>query len=213
VSSVVAHILHIHGPAAYALVGGLCFAESGLIIAFFIPGETALVVGGVLASEHHVALTTMIVVAIVSTAVGYFVGFAFGRAFGPRFFDMALLRDRQGIARTRQTIAERGAFAVVVARFIPIVRALMPAVAGASRVDRGVFARANLVGAAIWGTGYVVAGFLVGQAYQRFVKDAAWIGEAIAGVVVVLIVAHWIRVRKSRSERADKSRPPRSTIG
>jgi membrane-associated protein len=212
VSSIVSHILHFHGFWAYALVGGLCFCESALIITFFIPGETALVFGGVLTSEHHVSLGIMIAVAVVSTAVGYFVGFGIGRAVGPRLFEMRLLSGRDGVARARATIVDRGALAVFVARFIPVVRALMPGVAGASGVDAAVFARANLVGAAVWGAGYVVAGFLVGQAYQRFIKDAATVGEVLLGVAVALFVVHRIRARRRRLQPSDNSRPTRSTI-
>jgi membrane-associated protein len=195
VSSLVSHVLDFHGVEAYALVGGLCFAESAFLVTFFIPGETALVFGGVLASRHHVALAAMVAVAIGSTALGYFFGFAIGRIFGPRLLERPWVARRPQVERTRATVVARGGTAVVIARFIPFVRAFMPGVAGASGVTSKVFARANLFGAVVWGTTYTVAGFLVGEAYARFVKDAASAAELLGAVVVLVLLAHWLRSR------------------
>lgn len=195
-------ILDLHSPWAYLLVGGLCFSESAFVIAFFIPGETALVFGGVLASEHRVAIVGMVGVAICSTTLGYFVGYVIGRAYGPRLLDLSWFRDRPGIIRTRTTIVERGSWAVVVARFIPFVRAFMPGVAGASGVDSRIFARANITGALPWGAGYTLLGFFAGQAYHRFVKDAASGGEFIAALLVVLFAVHRVHARRSARKRA-----------
>ena len=141
-TSIVSHVLHFHGPWAYTLVGGLCFSESAFIVAFFIPGETALVFGGVLSSEHHVSLGLMIATAVVSTSLGYFVGFWLGAIFGPaRARVAAAPRPRGSTARVRRS-SERGGVAVVVARFIPVVRAFMPGGGGrlrasSSRCSRG----------------------------------------------------------------------------
>jgi alkyl hydroperoxide reductase subunit AhpC/membrane protein DedA with SNARE-associated domain len=212
VSALASHILNLHGLAAYALVGGICFSESAFIIAFFFPGETALVFGGVLASEHHVSIAVMVAVAIASTTLGYFVGYTVGRAIGPRLLGAGYLARRPGVERTRATIAQRGATAVFVARFIPFVRAFMPGVAGASGVDLGVFSRANIAGGVIWGSGYTLAGFAAGEAYRRFVKDASTAAEIVAGVIIVAFVIHRIRSRRTNREGWGESRPRRSTI-
>ncbi len=205
-TSLVAHVLHFHGLVAYVLVGGVCFAESAFIFAFFVPGETALVFGGVLASEHRVGIVLMVAVGVAATTLGYFVGYAIGRLVGPRLFEMSWIRGRAGVARTRQTILERGTAAVFFARFIPFVRAFMPGIAGASGVEFPVFARANIIGALVWAPAYTLAGFAVGAAYHRFLKDATTGAEIAAAVVVAFLIVHWVVARR-RARGASESRP------
>ncbi len=208
ITALVDHILKLHGALAYLVVGGLCFSEAAFIVAFFIPGETALVFGGVLAYEHRASIVVMVAVAIVSTALGYFVGYGFGRVFGARALGSRFLAGRAGVERTRATIIRRGSWAVVVARFIPVVRAFMPGVAGATGLRFPVFARANLIGAVPWGAAYTLLGYFAGKTYHRFVKDAATAGEVAVAVLVLVLgvrLVHRWSVHRAGDPQVDNS--------
>ncbi len=90
-------ILHLHGPVVYAVVAGLLFLEVGIVVGFFIPGEIATILGGVIASQHHANLAVMIVVVSVAASAGNISGYWIGRGFGPRLLEVRFLKDNAGL--------------------------------------------------------------------------------------------------------------------
>jgi len=208
-SSLLHPLLSLHGPAAYLLVAALVFGEAALFLGFIFPGETAIIYGGVLASQHHVSLIGMILLAVACATLGYTVGYEVGRHFGPFLLRHRPLAGRESVARTQAIVRRRGATAVFVGRFLPVVRALVPGVAGMSGVTYRHFQAVNIAGGVVWATGWTIAGFLVGNAYNHLLHDATTVSLAVAGLVVALVAVHLLRHR--RGHRGE-IRPARSTI-
>lgn len=179
-------LLGLGGWEAYALIGALCFAEAALFVGFVFPGETAVVFGGVLASEHHVSLTWICILVVACAIVGDSVGYEVGRRFGPVLLSHRPLKGHAGVERTRDFLQRRGAYAVFVGRFAAVFRALVPGVAGASKVRYRTFLAANAAGGLVWGMTYTLAGYAVGRSYE---KVLTWGGRTSAAIIVAVVLA------------------------
>lgn len=190
-------LLHLHGAIVYVMVGLLVFAELAIVIGFFIPGEIASVVGGVVASQHHANIAVMAVVVVGAATAGNIVGYEVGRLLGPWLFSHRPLAGRAGVSRAEELIARRGGPAVVLGRFVAVVRAVIPALVGTSRMPRRLYATLSAVGAVLWGTLWVLIGFALGLSYGAVTKTYGWVSGAVAGAVVVA----WVAVRVYRHRR------------
>jgi membrane-associated protein len=196
-------LLHLHGPVVYAAVGGLLFLEVGIIIGFFIPGEIATILGGVIASQGHANLAVMIIVVGTCATVGNFSGYGVGRLIGERVFEIKYLKNNPGMIKTRKLIAEKGGPAVFFARWIVFVRAVLPGVAGMTHMRFRTFAIFSLLGGFIWGSMWVAIGYAAGNSYQKVVKAAGSWSLVLLGVVAVALVIFFIfRKRKEHRENA-----------
>ncbi|WP_426592350.1 DedA family protein [Cellulomonas sp. McL0617] len=186
-------------PAAYvyAAVFALVFAEDALFFGFVLPGETAVVVGGVLASRGHISLGALIPVVVVAAIAGDSVGYEIGRRAGPRILDSALLRDRRAaLAKAEHLLRTRGRTAVFIGRFAAFFRATMPALAGSARMPYRQFLPANAAGGLVWGVSNAVLGYFVGSAYAH---AASLMGQGIAvGLLIAAIAALVIWRRRRR---------------
>jgi membrane-associated protein len=205
ISSIVDEILKLHGLAAYSLVGGLAFAEAALFVGFVLPGETAVLLGGVLANQHRVSLPVIAVVAVLAAIIGDSVGYEVGRHFGTRLLDSRLFaRRRAALERGQQTLRDKGGRAVFVARFTAFLRAVMPGLAGTARMPYRRFLVFNAAGGLIWATGFTLLGYLVGASYRKVENIAGRASEAILAVVVLAVIVFVIRRRR----RERDPRPP-----
>ena len=146
------------------------------------------------------SLPLLVVIVVAAAVAGPFIGYEIGRRMGDRLFAArALRRVRGGIERARSALNSRGGAAVLLGRFVAIVRAIMPAAAGAAGVRYRTFAVYNVLGGMIWGVGYCLLGYLAGSAYA-VVERRVGTGLAIAiGAVVVVAIAVWI-VRRHRAQ-------------
>ncbi|HBW20814.1 MAG TPA: DedA family protein [Actinobacteria bacterium] len=192
VSSLASDLTHLSGWLAYGLVAALVFGETAIFLGFVLPGETAVVLGGVLASRGHVSLGLLMVIVVVAAIAGPLVGYEIGRRAGDRLFSSrALRRIPGGAERTRNTLQRRGAAAVLIGRFVAVVRALMPAAAGAAEIPYRKFLAYNALGGVVWGVGYCLLGYLAGSAY-KVIEERVGVGLAVAvAVIVVVAVAVW----------------------
>ncbi len=197
-------LLGLHGLLAYVLVGALCFGEAAIFLGFVVPGETAVVLGGVLASAGHVDLTTMVAVVVVCAIVGDTAGYEVGRHFGPLLLERRPLKGNRGVARATAYLAAHGGPAVFLGRWTALLRAVMPGVAGTSRLRYRTFLAYNALGGLLWGVTFTLLGYFAGRSYQRVVSVAgtassALFGAAVAGVVAVVA---WRMGRDRRALRA-----------
>jgi membrane-associated protein len=192
VSSLASGLTHLSGWVAYAVIAALVFGETAVFIGFVLPGEIAVVLGGFLASRGHLSLPLLIVIVVLAAIAGPFVGYEIGRRMGDRLFTVRPLRRVQGgVEKARTVLRRRGGAAVLAGRFVAVVRALMPAAAGAAQVRFRTFTVYNVAGGLIWGVGYCLVGYLAGSAYA-VVESRIGTGLAIViGAVVVLAVAAW----------------------
>jgi len=205
-SSLIDHILGVPGVLVYVLVGLLVFAEDALFVGFVIPGETAAVLGGVDASRGHVNLPLMILIVVAAAIVGDNVGYEIGRQVGPRILRVRILdRHRRRLDDAQDFLARRGGSAVFLGRFVAFFRAVMPALAGTARMPYRKFLPYNAAGGLLWGTGFVVLGYLAGNSYAR-VEKAVGRGAALAVLALVLAALLIWRVRKHQAARRSDSR-------
>jgi membrane protein DedA with SNARE-associated domain len=154
------------GPLAVLLMMAVLFAETGLLVGFFLPGDSLLFTAGVLvaAGVMHLPLLLVIVAAFVAAVVGDQVGYLVGRRFGPRVFSRPRSRffSPAHAGRAQAFFDRHGPRAVVLARFVPVVRTFTPVVAGVAEMPRGRFTGYNVVGAGLWTAGLLVAGYFLG---------------------------------------------------
>jgi membrane-associated protein len=201
----------MNGWVAIVLIAALVFGETAIFLGFVLPGEAAVVLGGVLASRGHVSLPALIAVVVVTAVTGPLVGYEIGRRMGTRFFSArALARMPGAVDRTRTFLRDKGGAAVFGGRFVAILRALMPAAAGAASMRYRVFFLNNLVSGVAWGVGYSLLGYLAGSAYAT-VERTVGVGLAVVAVVVVLALIAAFAWRRHRlllqrvPERTDES--------
>jgi membrane-associated protein len=213
--NVISALGHLSSWVAIGLIAALVFGETALFFGFFFPGEAAVVLGGVLASRGHVALIPLIVAVVVAAVIGPLVGYEIGRRVGSRLLSGRLaVRAPRAMERVETVMLRRGGAAVLVGRFFALLRPLMPAAAGVARMPRRVFLLWNLVGAAVWGVGFCLLGYLAGSAYVA-VERTVGAGLALALVVLVIAVVAVFALRHQRSLRsappgASASSPPRT---
>jgi membrane-associated protein len=209
---VIQFLTHFRGPIVYLLVAGLLVAESGFAIGFFVPGELAIVLGGVLAKEHRVNLPVMLAVAVAAAIGSYLLGYWLGRLILPWVLEHTKLNEHPMVKKYRNQLQTRGGPAVFIARFIVVVRAVMPALAGLSDIRLRTFVVFDIAGGVIWATVYTLLGFALGTAYQRVLHDIGVWSYVVVGVLVVGAVAfHLWRTRRMRHRaREDGSQGHRS---
>jgi membrane protein DedA with SNARE-associated domain len=196
-------ILSLHGWQGYVLVGLLVFAEAAVMLGFVFPGETAVILGGVLASNDHVNIVGLVVVIVACAVVGDSVGYLVGQRWGGRILNTRPFRKRHRIIdRSMEELNRRGAIAVFVARFSAFLRAVVPGLAGMSAMPYRVFLPANAAGGLVWGTGFCLLGYFVGQ---RVESASGIVSYVLLGLIVVAIVV--LAVRRRRKEKAEMKGP------
>jgi membrane protein DedA with SNARE-associated domain len=188
----------LSGPVVYGVVGGLVFCEDALFFGFVLPGETAVVLSGVLAGQHRISIVWLCVTVVLAAIVGDFVGYLIGRWAGPAILDSRPLRPhRDRVDKARDLVRRRGGVAVFLGRFIAFFRAIMPALAGLSRMPRHVFLLFNAAGGLVWGVSYSLLGYFAGNAYTRIEHDAGRVVAIAVVAAAVLAVIIW-RLRRRR---------------
>jgi len=205
VASIKSWLLHLHGPIVYVVVGLLVFFELAIVIGFFVPGEIAAVIGGVIASQHHANVALVIVVVVVVATIGNVVGFEVGRLIGPWLFAHRPLAGKSGVARAQDLVARRGGPAVIVGRFVAVVRAILPGLVGMSGMSRRQFALLSAAGAIVWGALWVLVGFGLGLSYTKVTNTVGSVTGVVVAVVVVVGVAYMAWRRHGRSKATARS--------
>ncbi|MFB9442994.1 VTT domain-containing protein [Dactylosporangium vinaceum] len=178
----------------------IVFAESGLLIGFFLPGDSLLFTTGLLVAGGrylHLPLWLVILLIVVAAVAGDQVGYAFGRRVGPTLFRRpnSRLFRQENLARATEFFARYGPRSIVLARFVPIVRTFTPIVAGASRMHYRTFSLYNVIGGSLWGTGVTVLGYFLGQV--TFVKSN--IELILIGIVVLSVVPIAVELLRGRA--------------
>jgi membrane protein DedA with SNARE-associated domain len=186
-------LLSLPAWEAYLLVGLLVAAEASVMLGFIFPGETAVILGGVIASRGHVSLTDMAIVVVGCAILGDSIGYWVGDKWGDKILQLPLLRKRQkGVELALEQLRRRGALFVFIGRFTAFFRAVIPGLAGLSKMRYRVFLPANAAGGLCWGVLFLLAGYFVGQAIESVASTASY---ALLGVVFLVIVFFFVRHR------------------
>jgi membrane-associated protein len=189
------------GDIAFWVVLAIIFAECGLLIGFFLPGDSLLFVTGLFIATGAIdvniwfACLLLLIAAVVGNITGYWIGYK----AGPSLFnkpDSRLFR-REYVDKTHHFFNRYGARAIIMARFVPIVRTFITAVAGIGRMDFRRFLVFSTVGGVIWAVGVTLAGYFLGNI--EFVRDnIELILILVVFVSIVPIIFEWIRHRRQK---------------
>lgn len=192
----------------YAFVFLVVFAESGLLIGFFLPGDSLLFTAGMVASgallevlpKVHMNIWILLPGIFVAAVVGDQVGYLFGRKVGPSLFSREDSRifKQSHVDKAQAFFDKHGPKAIVLARFVPIVRTFTPIVAGVAHMHYSTFVRFNVLGGLLWGVGITSLGYFLGSV--PFVKNNYEI--AILVIIFVSLMPIAIELIRSRRERA-----------
>ena len=158
-------VAHIIESGGLLLLCFIVFAESGLLIGFFLPGDTLLFTAGFFAAQGKLPLVWLIVLLILSASAGYEVGYQIGQRFGKRLFtkEEGILFRQEYLQRSQAFYEKHGGKTVTISRFVPIVRTFAPIVAGVGDMSKKRFLAFNVAGAIIWITSVVLLGHWLGK--------------------------------------------------
>ena len=189
-------------PLAYLFIAALVFAEAALFVGFFLPGETAVLLGGALAATGKLSLITVATIVVGAAILGDSVGYEVGRKAGPRLLELRILRGRRAsIDAARSRLQRKGGVTVFVGRFTALLRALTPALCGMSRMPYRRFLVWNAAGGIVWGAGVTGLGYLAGRSSALVEKSLGAVSMTILAVFVLgLLVAHRRRRSAVRAE-------------
>ncbi len=188
------------GGWAYPIVGALAFAEAALFVGLVLPGELAVVAGGVLAARGVISVPVLILVVFASAVAGDVTGYAAGRKLGRPF---ALRYGRrfgvtdERLARVESLLRRHGGKAILGARFVGFVRSLAPFVAGTARMSFPRFLAADVVSCAAWAIAFSLLGYVFWESGEAALKAAQWLKFVLAGLVL-LAAAAYVIVRRVR---------------
>ncbi len=184
----------------------ITFAESGLFFGFFLPGDSLLFTAGFLASQGYLFLPLLILVVFLGATLGDSFGYFFGKKVGPKIFtkEDSLLFKKEYVLKASQFYGVHGPKALVLARFMPIVRTFAPIVAGVAGMRYRSFVVYNIIGGAIWAIGLPAAAYFLGSVIPNFDRYIGWV---IGGIIIASILPSVWHVVKDRlrSPKVDKS--------
>jgi undecaprenyl-diphosphatase len=187
---VVASIGSTLGPYTYALVAVMVFLETGAFVGLLVPGETVVIVGGVVAGQGHIDLAALLGLTWACALAGDLTGYALGRRLGRRFLLAHGPRVHITEPRLLQVegfFARYGSATILIGRFVGLVRPVAPFLAGASRFPPGRFAALAVIGTGLWSAAFVLLGFAFWQSLDEAIAIAKH-GSLALGAAVVLLV-------------------------
>lgn len=156
---------HLIRTVGYIGMFCIVFAETGLLIGFFLPGDSLLFTAGFLASQDYLNIWILVPVCFIAAIVGDAVGYQIGHRFGRQLFtrEESRLFKPKYLLKAQEFFNLHGGKAIILARFMPIVRTFVPVIAGTATMDYRRFAVYNIAGGALWAIGVTVAGYFLGK--------------------------------------------------
>ena len=188
-------------------VAAVVFAESGLLIGFFLPGDSLLFTTGFLIHAGFLPVNIHLAVAIIFIAAvaGDSVGYTFGRRLGPKVFNKrdARLFKQEYIKQAQDFYEKHGGKTIIIARFVPIVRTFAPIVAGAGKMEYKRFISFNVIGGFLWAAGVTYAGFFLGSVFESMGLEIDHVLLPIIAVIILISVLppaiHIFKDKKNRT--------------
>ena len=186
----------------------LCvFAETGLLLGFFLPGDTLLITAGLLAQRGQLSLWLVLGILVIAAIVGDSTGYAVGKYFGPRLYDRPASRwfRPAHLIRARRFYERHGGKTIIIARFVGYLRTFAPTVAGAVEMPYGRFVAFNIVGGIGWVLSLTLGGYAAGNA---LVEVEAYLAVLFGGALVLsLSPAAWAVLKSRRDRRLSRQAP------
>ncbi len=195
------NVTHLIETGGLLLIAAMVFAESGLMVGVFFPGDTLLLTAGILAAGGKLSIVSVCIVITLAAIAGDNTGFQLGKSLGPRLF-----RKKDGIIFRREYVEQAEAFyekyggrAMLVEHFIPVIRSFAPMTAGASNMDRRLFILCNTIGDIAWAVGFTLFGYFVGSRIPHIDK---YIDPAIIVIILVFTLPALYRILSNPKVRS-----------
>src|SRR5205085_2515070 len=188
---------------AFGTIGlfAIVFAESGLLVGFFLPGDSLLFTAGLLAYEGHLNLAIVMIGCFVAAVAGDQVGYVIGRRYGPAVFsrpDSRFFRQKN-VERAQAYFEKNGPKTVVLARFLPVIRTFTPVVAGVGKMEYRKFVTFNVIGGFLWAGGVTSAGYLIGKSVPNIDHWLLPIILVIGAISFIPVIREVLKMRKAEA--------------
>lgn len=185
----------------YIGIFAIIFAESGILLGFFLPGDSLLFTAGFLASQGLLSLPVLIIGCFIAAVAGDSVGYAFGNKVGIKLFykEDSLFFHKKNLIKTQEFYEKHGAKTIVLARFIPFVRTFAPIVAGIGSMHYSTFIKFNILGGVLWAIGLNLAGYFLGSLIPDVDK---YLIPIVLGIMLVSALPPMIHVIKDPEAKA-----------
>ncbi|CAN5242627.1 VTT domain-containing protein [soil metagenome] len=209
-------LLGIFGNYVYLALFFVVFAETGLAVGFFLPGDSLLVVAGLFAAANKLNIFLILLAFFLGSVIGDSTGYWTGRYMGKRLFNRedSWLFKPSRVAKAKQFFEKHGAKTIILARFVPIVRTFAPMTIGASEMPYKKFLPYSILGGLLWISSMVFAGYFLGGLVERAlgIKLEDHIDKVVIVVVLLSIVPIIFEFLKSRREKKIEQTPVVSDI-
>jgi len=183
----------------YAIV----FAESGLFFGFFLPGDSLLFTAGLFASQGVFGIIPLVLGIFIAAVLGDTVGYMFGRKVGPALFSRedSFFFSKNHAHKASEFYEKHGKKAIILARFIPVIRTFAPIVAGIGKMKYKTFMAYNVIGGAIWTGLLTLSGYFLGKIIPGIGTYLNYIIVVIIFISIIPIVFEWVRSRKNDKQK------------
>lgn len=195
-------LVNLIKTVGYLGLFGIVFAESGLLIGFFFPGDSLLFTAGFLASQDFLNFSILLAVVFIAAVTGDSVGYSFGRRVGPKIFkrDDSLFFHKDHLERARLFYARHGGKTIILARFMPVVRTFAPILAGVGAMPYRIFLIYNLLGSLLWAIGITSLGYFLGSVIPNIDRYLLPIIAVIIFLSILPSIIHILRNKQDRSK-------------
>ncbi|PYM98120.1 MAG: hypothetical protein DME07_23685 [Candidatus Rokuibacteriota bacterium] len=185
----------------YAVLFAIVFTETGLLVGFFLPGDSLLITAGLVAAAGGLNIWWLDAILVIAAVTGDSVGYAIGARLGPRLFTRpkSLVFNPRHVERTRTFYARHGPKTIVIARFVPIIRTFAPVVAGVGAMEYRRFLLYNMAGGVGWVISMTWAGFLLGRAIPNV---ADYVHIIVVVVIVLSVIPIAVEIARERRRRS-----------
>lgn len=199
----------------YAGIFAIVFAESGLLVGFFLPGDSLLFAAGFLASQGFFNIAILCLVTFVAAVLGDNVGYWFGKKAGPRAFSKedSLVFSKSNVEKSQAFYKKHGGKTIILARFIPVVRTFAPVIAGVGKMEYKKFIIFNVVGGLIWAVGVTLLGYFLGNSIPNVDKYLLPIALLIIFVSIAPGLWHLLKDQDKRAMYLEHAKRATKRIG
>jgi membrane-associated protein len=197
-------VKHIIESGGLLVISLIVFAESGLLIGFFLPGDTLLFTAGFFASQGQLHIGVLLITIILSAIIGDNVGYQIGKRTGPKIFTKkdGIIFRKEYIENAEAFYQKHGGKTIILARFVPVVRTFAPVVAGVGNMDRRKFIIFNIIGGASWGASITLLGFWLGSRINNI--EAYIMPVFLFAILITWAPAFYHLLKEPRTRRALK---------
>jgi len=210
ISTFVSHILDLvaaAGPWVYVIVAVAAIAEGAAFVGLVFPAETTLIVAGAATATGHLKLSILIPIAILGAIIGDSTGYEIGRILGPRLRTSLPGRrvSEEHWNKAEEFLHKHGPWAVFLGRFVAVMRALVPAIAGTMRMKYGRFLLGNALGAAIWAPAALIIGRIASDNLAKVEKIISRMGYSFFALLILVVTFLIIRRRRRHAKERQQS--------